>query len=129
MRHGRKIKKLGRTASHRKALIKNLLRSLFIHERIKTTLAKAKLAQKQAERLIRYAQDKSVAHQRYVFRFLQNKQLVKHLVYEIAPRFQNQQGGYTRIFKLDHRVGDNAEMALLELTIKKTKGKEETKKT
>lgn len=100
-------------------MIKNLLRSLFTYERIRTTVAKAKLARRYAERLIRFAQNKSVANNRIAFQYLQSHSLVKRLTDDIAPRFQNHNGGYTRILRLGTRPGDSAEMALLELVIKK----------
>jgi large subunit ribosomal protein L17 len=107
-------------------MTKNMLRSLFIHERIKTTITKAKHVRRYAERLISFAQDKSQASNRIIFQYLQDRNLVKHLVNEIAPRFHNHNGGYTKVLRLGHRPGDCAEMALLELTVKKHK--ETTKK-
>ncbi len=107
-------------------MTKNMLRSLFIHEHIKTTITKAKHVRRYAERLIRFAQDKSQASNRIIFEYLQDRNLVKHLVNEIAPRFGNHNGGYTKVLRLGHRSGDCAEMALLELTVKKHK--ETTKK-
>lgn len=121
MRHSKTTKKLGRTKSHREAMIKNLIRSLIIHERIKTTINKAKLAKRYVERLIRFAQNKSVAGNRILFQYLQNRSLVKQLTDDIGPRFQNHNGGYTRILRLGTRPGDSAEMVLLELVIKKQK--------
>jgi len=126
LRHSKTTKKLGRTKSHREAMIKNLLRSLIIYEQIRTTVAKAKLARRHAERLIRIAIDKSVANNRIAFEHLQDRSLVKRLTDEIAPRFKDYNGGYTRILRLGTRPGDSAEMALLELVIKKPK--EQTKK-
>jgi large subunit ribosomal protein L17 len=102
-------------------MVKNMLRSLFIHERIKTTITKAKLAKVHAERLIRFAQDKSVASNRIIFQYLQDRSLVKRLTDEIGPRFQNYNGGYTKILRLGTRHGDCAEMAFLELVVKKPK--------
>lgn len=121
MRHGKTTKKLGRKKSHREAMIKNLLRSLITYERIKTTIAKAKLARKYAERLIHFAKDKSVTNTRIAFEYLQDRSLVRRLTDEIAPRFKDYQGGYTRILKLGTRPGDSAEMAFLELVVKKPK--------
>jgi len=126
LRHSNKNKKLGRTKSHRDAMIKNMIRSLVIHERIKTTLAKAKLVKRHAERVISFSLEKTVANQRIINQTLQDRTLVKRLCDEIAPRFANHKGGYTRIFKLGTRPGDSAETALLELTVKKPK--ETTKK-
>ncbi len=121
MRHSKTTKKLGRTKSHREAMIKNLIRSLIIHERIKTTINKAKLAKRYVERLIRHAQNKSVAGNQILFQYLQNRSLVKQLTDDIGPRFQNHNGGYTRILRLGTRPGDSAEMVLLELAIRKLK--------
>lgn len=129
MRHGKTTKKLGRTKSHRDAMIKNLLRSLITYERIKTTVAKAKLARRYAERLIHFAKNKSVANTRIAFEYLQDRSLVRRLTDEIAPRFKDYNGGYTRILKLGTRPGDSAEIALLELVIKKPKVSEKSKPT
>jgi len=121
VRHSKTTKKLGRTKSHREALIKNLLRSFFTHERIKTTISKAKFIKHYAERLIRFAQDKSVAGNRILFQYLQDRKLVKYVTDDIGPRFQNHKGGYTKILRLGTRHGDSAQMALLELVIKNPK--------
>jgi large subunit ribosomal protein L17 len=129
LRHSRKTKKLGRTKSHRDALIKNQLRSLFLHERIRTTISKAKVTRQHAERLIRLAQDNTVARNRILFQYLQDRTLVKHVVDEIAPRFKEHAGGYTKILRLGTRPGDSAEMALLELIIKKPKATESKSKS
>lgn len=129
MRHSKTTKKLGRTKSHREALIKNLIRSLIIHERIKTTIAKAKLVRRNFERLIRFAQDNSVAGNRIIFKYVQDRSLVKNLTNDIGPRYQNYNGGYTKILKLGTRPGDSAEMALLELVIKKPKATEIKRKS
>lgn len=120
---------MGRTKSHRDAMIKNMIRSLVTYERIKTTLAKAKLVKRHAERIIRFGTEKSVASQRIINQTLQDRKLVKRLVDEIGPRFANHKGGYTRILKLGTRPGDSAETALIELTVKKPKEnpKKETK--
>ncbi len=126
MPHSRKIKKLGRTKSHRDAMTKNMLRSLFLHEQIKTTVAKAKHVKRQADRLISFAKEKTQASNRIIFKYLQDRSQVNHLVNEIAPRFDKHNGGYTKVLRLGHRPGDCAEMALLELTVKKHK--ETTKK-
>lgn len=129
MRHSKTTKKLGRTKSHREAMIKNLIRSLIIHERIKTTINKAKLAKRYVERLIRFTKNKSVAGNRILFQYLQDRSLVKHLTDDIGPRFQNHNGGYTRILRLGTRPGDSAEMVLLELVIKKPKTTETKRKS
>lgn len=128
MRHGDKVKKLGRTASHRAALMRNLLTALFTHERIRTTLPKAKEAQRRAERVLRFTQTNNVAAQREVVRVIADKDLVKKLFDAIGPRFKGRPGGCTRIYKLGPREGDGAEMALLELVVREERHKEKQAK-
>jgi large subunit ribosomal protein L17 len=129
LRHGRKGKKLGRKFSHRKALIKNLLAALFTHERIKTTIAKAKETRRFADRLITFAKQNSLSARREVRSYLNDESLVHKLFTDIAPRVANQSSGYTRIFRLGPRMGDGAEVAILELVSRKEKEvKKETKK-
>lgn len=118
MRHGRKVKKLGRKKAHRLALLRNLCRALFIFEKIKTTLPKAKEARRLAEHLIEYGKKNTVAAKRFIYRFIPDHKLVKVICDEIAPKFVNRNGGYTRIYHLGPRLGDGAEMAILELTEK-----------
>ena len=115
MRHRRKVKKLGRNASHRRATLRNLASALINHHQIKTTQAKAKAARSYIEKLITTGKKDSVHARRQVFKFLQNRTLVKKLFDEIAPSFADRNGGYTRIVKLGPRVGDGAEMAILQL--------------
>lgn len=115
MRHGKRIKKLGRKKEHRLALLKNLCRSLFIFEKIKTTLPKAKEARKLAEHLIEFAKKNDLSAKRTIYRFIPDHKLVKIICDEIGPKFANRQGGYTRIYRLGPRLGDGAEMAILEL--------------
>lgn len=115
MRHGHGYRKLGRTSSHRKALLKNLSIALIASEKIETTLPKAKELQSYFEKLITKAKKgDSMAH-RLTFSHLQHKDSVKKLVKEIAPKYANKNGGYTRIIKTRTRVGDAAPMALIEL--------------
>ncbi|MDX1501434.1 MAG: 50S ribosomal protein L17 [Thermoanaerobaculia bacterium] len=114
MRHNQHGRKLGRTSSHRKALFRNQLSSLVEHERIKTTLHKAKELRPLAERLVTQGRKDTVAARRQVRRWVESRTLVKKLFDEIAPRFVDRPGGYTRIVKLGPRLGDQAEMALLE---------------
>lgn len=115
MRHGHGYRKLGRTSSHRKALLKNLSIALIASEKIETTLPKAKELQSYFEKLITKARkNDSMAH-RLVFSRLQHKDSVKKLVKEIAPKYVNKNGGYTRIIKTRTRVGDAAPMAIVEL--------------
>jgi len=115
MRHRKDNRKLGRTVSHRKALLSNLAASLFVHKHVKTTTAKAKEVQRFAERLISFAKRGSLADRRQVLRFVRDRQVVKGLFDEIAPQFKDRNGGYTRVIKLGQRRGDGAEMALVEL--------------
>jgi large subunit ribosomal protein L17 len=115
MRHGDKINNLGRTASHRKALLKNLACELINHKRINTTLAKAKALRKFIEPLVTKAKDNTTHQRRTVFSYLQNKEAVTELFGPIAEKVGGRPGGYTRIIKLGIRVGDNAETAMIEL--------------
>jgi large subunit ribosomal protein L17 len=115
MRHRIKGRKLNRTASHRKSLIRNLANQLFEHKEIKTTTAKAKEARVTVERLITYAKKGDTHHRRLAFSFLRQKDTIKTLFDEIAPTFEDRQGGYTRVIKLGRRQGDGAPMAILQL--------------
>lgn len=115
MRHMRAEKRLGRTTSHRKALMKNLAIALFTHNAIKTTLVKSKELRKFAEPLITLAKTDSVANRRRAFAALRDDAAVKKLFGEIAPAYVDRPGGYTRILKLGNRVGDAAPMARIEL--------------
>jgi large subunit ribosomal protein L17 len=117
MRHRRKGRKLGRDASHRKALFSNMAGSLFEHGRIKTTEAKAKELRPIAEKLITLARKDpgDVAAQRQAVAYLRSKDSVHRLFHEVAPRFTERPGGYTRIVKLGPRLGDAAPMAYIEL--------------
>ena len=116
MRHGKKINHLGRTASHRSALLSNMASSLILNKRITTTVAKAKALKKYVEPLITKAKNDSTHSRRTVMSYLQNKDSVRTLFGEVAGRTADRPGGYTRIIKMgDVRLGDNAEMCLLEL--------------
>jgi len=115
MRHRKAHKKLGRTASHRKALISNLATSLFLHKQIRTTTVKAKEARKSIDKLITFAKRGDIADRRQVLKIIRDKKVVRSLFDEIAPIFKERNGGYTRVIKLGKRRGDAAEMALLEL--------------
>ena len=132
MRHRKSIAKLGRTASHRKALLANLACALFERKHIRTTEAKAKAARSYSEKLITAAKKNTVHARRIVFKKLQNKKVVKILFDEIAPLYTNRNGGYTRVIKLGRRSGDGANMAVLELVgfekAEKKKAKDETEK-
>ena len=120
MRHNKKFNHLGRTASHRKAMLSNMASSLLVHKRIKTTVAKAKALRVYLEPLITKTKGLSTVGekthaQRVVFSYLQNKEAVKELFTEIAEKVADRPGGYTRILKLGNRLGDNAEMCYIEL--------------
>jgi len=115
MRHGNKTNHLGRTHSHRDALLKNLAISLIQYKRIETTLAKAKELRKYVEPLITKAKNDTTHSRRTVFSYLQDKESIKTLFGEIAEKVASRNGGYTRIIKLGNRFGDNAEVALIEL--------------
>ena len=115
MRHGDKINNLGRTASHRKALLSNLAIQLITHKRIVTTLAKAKSLRTYIEPLITKGKENTTHQRRVVFSYLQDKDAVTELFGTIATKIAGRPGGYTRIIKLGTRVGDNAETALIEL--------------
>jgi large subunit ribosomal protein L17 len=116
MRHGKKVNHLGRTASHRSALLSNMASSLILNKRITTTVAKAKALRKYVEPLLTKAKSDTTHSRRTVFSYLQNKESVQTLFGEIASKISDRPGGYTRIIKLSEvRQGDNAEMCLIEL--------------
>jgi large subunit ribosomal protein L17 len=115
VRHQRAGKKLGRDAAHRKALYANLAGSLIEHGRIKTTVTKAKAVKPIAEQMITLGRRGDLHARRQATAFLRSRDVVHHLFAEIAPRFKDRPGGYTRIVKLGPRPGDAAEMAYLEL--------------
>jgi large subunit ribosomal protein L17 len=114
MRHGKTFNHLGRTASHRKALLANMATSLIIHKRIKTTTAKAKALRKYIEPLVTKAKSDTTHSRRVVFSYLKNKESVNELFGPIAQKINDRPGGYTRILKTMNRKGDNAEMAIIE---------------
>lgn len=115
MRHGKTINHLGRTASHRKALMSNMAASLILHKRITTTLAKAKALRKYVEPLLTKSKSDTMHSRRTVFSYLQNKEAVKELFGSVADKIAERNGGYTRILKLGFRLGDSAEIAMIEL--------------
>lgn len=122
MRHRRTRGRLGRTGAHRKAMLRNLVSSLFLHQRVTTTLAKAKEARRFAERLITLAKkDNNLNTKRMVFAALGSEKASVSLLQDIAPLFKDKNGGYTRLLRLGLRHGDGAELAILELTEKKLK--------
>lgn len=115
MRHGDKINNLSRKNKHRKALLRNLANALIKHKRIFTTLAKAKALRTFVEPILTKAKTDSQHHRRLVYAYLQNKEAVKTVFREISEKIANRNGGYTRIIKLGNRLGDAAEMAMIEL--------------
>src|ERR1700730_15507810 len=115
MRHGKKINHLGRTDSHRKAMLSNMATSLILHKRITTTLAKAKALRVYVEPILTKSKSDTTHSRRIVFSYLQDKDAVTILFREIDEKIASRPGGYTRIIKMENRLGDNAEMALIEL--------------
>ena len=115
MRHGKKNNHLGRTDSHRKAMLGNMASSLILHKRITTTLAKAKALRVYVEPNLKKSKDDTTHSRRTVFSYLQDKDAVTELFRDVATKIANRPGGYTRIIKMENRLGDNAEMALIEL--------------
>jgi large subunit ribosomal protein L17 len=115
MRHGKKFNHLGRTSSHRKAMLSNMASSLILHKRIRTTLAKAKALRTYVEPLLTNSKEDSTHSRRLVFGYLQNKEAVSELFREISKKIAERHGGYTRILKTGTRLGDNAEMCIIEL--------------
>ncbi len=127
MRHRMHGRKLGRTSAHRKALFRNQLTALFTHERVVTTLPKAKELRPLAERMVTLACSGSLPARRRVLTMVPDKQVVKRLFDEIAPRFTERPGGYTRIVKLGPRHGDGAELAVIEFIDYQLEAKAEAK--
>ncbi|MFZ9235236.1 MAG: 50S ribosomal protein L17 [Algoriphagus sp.] len=115
MRHGKKINHLGRTASHRKAMLSNMAASLILHKRISTTLAKAKELKKFVEPLVTRAKEDTTHNRRIAFSYLKSKEAIKALFGEVIEKVGTRPGGYTRIIKTGFRLGDNAEMCIIEL--------------
>ncbi|MEE0962270.1 MAG: 50S ribosomal protein L17 [Bacteroidales bacterium] len=115
MRHGCKVNKLSRTHAHRVAMLSNMASSLILHKRINTTMAKAKALRGYVEPLITKTKSDSTHQRRIVFSYLQNKEAVKELFGDVATKVANRNGGYTRILKLGRRMGDGAEMVMMEL--------------
>ena len=115
MRHRVHGRKLGRTSAHRKAMFRNQLTALFTHERIVTTVAKAKELQPIAERMVTLARAGSLPARRKVLTMVPDKEVVRRLFEDIAPRFMSRPGGYTRVLRMGRRRGDGAELALIEL--------------
>jgi large subunit ribosomal protein L17 len=115
MRHGKKINHLGRKSAHRKAMLSNMATSLILHKRISTTLAKAKALRIYIEPLITRSKEDSTHSRRIVFSYLQSKEAVSELFREVSQKVAERPGGYTRILKTVNRLGDNADMCIVEL--------------
>ncbi len=115
MRHRKKLNHLGRTSSHRKAMLANMASSLILHKRITTTVAKAKALRIYVEPLITRSKDDSTHSRRMVFSYLKNKYAVSELFREVSPKVADRPGGYTRILRTGNRLGDNADMCIIEL--------------
>lgn len=115
MRHGKKFNHLGRKKGHREAMLSNMAASLLTHKRIFTTTAKAKALRVYVEPLITKSKDNTTHSRRIVFGYLQSKDAVNELFTNIAPKVANRPGGYTRILKTHNRLGDNADMCMMEL--------------
>jgi large subunit ribosomal protein L17 len=115
MRHRKKGRHLGRTTSHRKAMLRNMATSLFKHGRIETTVAKAKELRVYAEPLITKAKRGDLHARRHVARHIRDREALAKLFEEIGPRYAERPGGYTRVIKLGHRAGDAADVAIIEL--------------
>jgi len=115
MRHRKGFNHLGRTSSHRKAMLANMATSLILHKRITTTTAKAKALRSYVEPLITKSKDDTTHSRRVVFSYLKNKYAVSELFREVSPKIVDRPGGYTRILKLGNRLGDNADMCIIEL--------------
>jgi len=130
MRHRKQRAKLGRTSSHREAMISNMITSLFKHERVKTTVQKAKEARRFAEKAITYAKKNTLHSRRLAYNQIKDEEVLSKLFAVLGPRFADRNGGYTRIIRLGHRQGDGAEIAFLELVdrIAPSPEKEERKK-
>ena len=119
MKHGKKVNHLGRKVAHRKSMLANMASSLIEHKLINTTLAKAKALRQYVEPLITKSKVDSTQNRRLVFSALRNKYAVAPLYREIAPKVGDRPGGYTRVVKMGNRLGDNADMALIELVEEK----------
>ncbi|MDA8898013.1 50S ribosomal protein L17 [Flavobacteriaceae bacterium] len=115
MRHGKKVMHLGRKTAHRKSMLANMACSLIEHKRINTTVTKAKALKQFIEPLVTKSKDDTTHNRRTTFRYLRSKDAVSMLFRDVAPKVGDRPGGYTRIIKLGNRLGDNADMAMIEL--------------
>jgi len=121
MRHLKDGRKLNRTAAHRKALMRNLLKALLVREQIRTTDAKAKELRRHADRMVTLGKRGTLHARRLAYVYLGSRRLVKRLFDDVAPRFQGRAGGYTRVLKLGPRRGDAAPLSIIEFTEKHKK--------
>ncbi len=128
MRHGKKTKKLGRTKSHRKAMLANMAASLFLYHVIKTTEAKAKEVKKLVDKLITLAKRGDLHAHRQVYDVIKDRKLVKKLFDEIAPKLVDREGGYTKVLKLGTRRGDGASLSVVKLLVEKPPTEEKKEK-
>jgi len=128
MRHLKAYRKLNRTSSHRSLMLRNLVTSLLEHERVETTVMKAKEARRIAERMITLGKRGTLHARRRAASVLMTKSVVKKLFDEIAPRYKNRNGGYTRILRVGYRKGDGAPLAFLELVKEEAEKKKKTEK-
>lgn len=126
MRHLNDGRKLNRTAAHRRALLRNLLKALLIREQIRTTDAKAKELRRHADRMVTLGKRGTVHARRLAYVYLGSRKLVQHLFDDVAPRFQERAGGYTRVMKLGPRRGDAAPLSIVEFTEKRAKPAEKS---
>jgi large subunit ribosomal protein L17 len=115
MNHNKSYRKLGRRSDHRKAMLKNMSISLIVYEKIETTVTRAKELRKFVERMITFGKKNTLASRRNAFAFLRNEHAVEKLFTDLAPKYTERKGGYTRITKTSVRYGDSAEMAIIEL--------------
>ncbi len=115
MRHRKKVAKLGRAAPHRNAMLRNLVTDLLRHERVTTTLAKAKAVRPLAERMVTLGKRDTLHARRHAARVIRDKDVLRKVFSELAPRYAERPGGYTRIMRLETRKGDRASMAIIEL--------------
>jgi len=129
MRHGKSGKKLGRTSSHRKAMLRNMVTSLFKYEKIETTDSKAKELRKVADKMVTLGKRGDLHARRQALSYVRDSDVVGKLFSDLSERFRERNGGYTRTVKTGYRVGDNAPMSIIELTgeVKKAKAKPKTK--
>lgn len=125
MRHRKRYRKLRRPSSHRLAMLRNMAVSLFKYERILTTVPKAKEARRVVERVITWGKKGTLHHRRLAARWIQDKELLRKIFGELAERYRNRNGGYTRIIRIGFRRGDGAELALFELVDRPTQEKKE----